>query len=49
MKFALEACLPFFRLWTNEDLQEATKDHTRAAQAKWPLLAVILDVALGSD
>ncbi len=41
MRFALEACLPFFRLWTKEDLQEATKDHTRATQAKWPLLAVI--------
>ena len=41
MKFALETCLPFFHLWTKEDLQEAIKDHKPAVQAKWPLLAVI--------
>ena len=33
--------LPFFRLWTKKDLEDATKDHKRAVQAKWPILAII--------
>jgi hypothetical protein len=32
----------FFEVWTEADLEAAVRDHQRAPQARWPVLAVVL-------
>lgn len=41
LKITAEDGLAFFRLWTMEDLKEATENMQRAAQARWSIIAIV--------
>lgn len=41
LAIALEDCLPFFRLWTKPELEQATENAHRAVQARWPVIALV--------